>query len=261
MKFFLSEFWFFGLKQIRACIFAGSFFVVLFLSKYLNLGALPRYDFLLISALFLQILLLIFKFESLKELCAICLFHVIGLGLEIFKTSPSISSWSYPEFSYLKIYSVPLYSGFMYAAVGSYIIQAWRIFHLRTDNMPRSYISFALCVAIYANFFTHHFIGYDFRYVLLALVALIYAKSKIYFTPRKREYCMPLLLSFALIGFFIWVAENIATFFGAWVYPNQAKIWHIVGFGKISSWILLCIISFIIVAVLKRIEQKMQNLA
>ena len=258
MKFFLSEFWFFGLKQVRACIFAGSFFALLFVSKYLNLGALPRYDFLLISALILQILLLVLKFESLKELCAICLFHAIGLGLEIFKTSPSIGSWSYPEFSYFKIASVPLYSGFMYAAVGSYIIQAWRIFDLRVQNMPRSYISFVLCAAIYANFFTHHFIAYDFRYALLGLVVAVYARSWVCFTPRARQYRMPLLLSFALIGFFIWIAENIATFFGAWVYPNQAKIWHIVGFGKISSWILLCIISFIIVAVLKRIEEKIK---
>ena len=64
---------------------------------------------------------------------------------------------------------------------------------------------------------------------------------------------MPLVLSFVLIGFFIWIAENIATYFGAWVYPNQAKQWAIVGPAKISSWMLLVIISFIIVAALKEI--------
>ncbi|MDA3076064.1 DUF817 domain-containing protein [Campylobacter sp. JMF_04 NA10] len=256
MKFFIAEFWAFGLKQIRACIFAGSFFVLLFASKHLNLGFIARYDFLLISALVLQILLVAFKFESLRELCAICLFHAIGLALEIFKTHPAIGSWSYPEAGIFKIYGVPLYSGFMYAAVGSYMIQAWRILHLRLAHMPRSYASFALCALIYANFFTHHFIGYDFRYVLLIAVCALYFRAKVYFRPRQREYQMPLLLAFCLIGFFIWVAENIATFFGAWVYPNQAKSWQIVGFGKISSWILLCIISFIIVAILKRIEGK-----
>ena len=139
------------------------------------------------------------------------------------------------------------------------MIQAWRILHLRLENMPRSYASFALCVLIYANFFTHHFIGYDLRYILLGAVALCFARAKVYFTPRQKEYQMPLLLAFSLIGFFIWVAENIATFFGAWVYPNQAKIWHIVGFGKISSWVLLCIISFVIVALLKRFEKKIEN--
>ena len=34
---------------------------------------------------------------------------------------------------------------------------------------------------------------------------------------------MPLVLSFVLIGFFIWIAENIATFFSAWEYPNQSE--------------------------------------
>jgi uncharacterized membrane protein YoaT (DUF817 family) len=69
---------------------------------------------------------------------------------------------------------------------------------------------------------------------------------------------MPLVLSFTLIGFFIWVAENIATFFGAWVYPHQARRWAIVGPNKISSWMLLVIISFIIVAALKELFPKPQ---
>jgi uncharacterized membrane protein YoaT (DUF817 family) len=71
---------------------------------------------------------------------------------------------------------------------------------------------------------------------------------------------MPLALAFLLIGFFIWVAENIATYFGAWVYPHQAQQWAIVGPTKISSWMLLVIISFIIVASLKQIFPKQQRI-
>ena len=67
---------------------------------------------------------------------------------------------------------------------------------------------------------------------------------------------MPLSLSFVLIGFFIWVAENIATFFGAWQYPNQAEAWSLVHFGKVSSWLLLVIVSFLIVATLKQVKGK-----
>jgi hypothetical protein len=52
------------------------------------------------------------------------------------------------------------------------------------------------------------------------------------------------------------VAENIATFFGAWQYPHQKRQWAIVGPTKISSWMLLVIISFIIVAALKEIFPK-----
>ena len=49
------------------------------------------------------------------------------------------------------------------------------------------------------------------------------------------------------------MAENIATFFGAWVYPHQEQQWAIVGPNKISSWMLLVIISVIIVAALKQV--------
>ncbi|MNJ46942.1 hypothetical protein D3C77_420850 [compost metagenome] len=65
---------------------------------------------------------------------------------------------------------------------------------------------------------------------------------------------MPLLLSFLLIGFFIWVAENVTTFLGAWKYPNQEETWHLVHIGKISSWFLLVVISVIIVAQLKHVK-------
>ena len=57
---------------------------------------------------------------------------------------------------------------------------------------------------------------------------------------------MPVPLTFALIAFFIWIAENISTYLGAWQYPDQAHAWHIVSGGKITSWFLLVIISFII---------------
>ena len=64
---------------------------------------------------------------------------------------------------------------------------------------------------------------------------------------------MPVVLAFLLIGFFIWIAENIATFWGAWAYPNQIHKWSVVHPAKISSWTLLVIISFIIVAALKQV--------
>ena len=101
------------------------------------------------------------------------------------------------------------------------------------------------------KFFTHHYI-YDFCWVLCAAIVLVYRKTFVHFTPYKREFRMPLVLAFCLIGFFIWIAENLATFFGAWQYPNQAAQWNIVLYGKISSWVLLVIISFIIVAVFKQ---------
>nr|WP_267897385.1 DUF817 family protein [Peribacillus glennii] len=54
----------------------------------------------------------------------------------------------------------------------------------------------------------------------------------------------------------IWVAENIATFFGAGEYPNQQGGWHLVHISKISSWLLLVIVSFLAVAILKHVKNK-----
>jgi uncharacterized membrane protein YoaT (DUF817 family) len=237
-------------REARSCIFAGSFFVVLALSQHLPLGPIPRYDFLFLAALLMQVVLVATRFETLDELKTLCLFHALGFCLEVFKTHPSVGSWSYPEPGYVKLFGVPLYSGFMYAAVASYMVQAWRQLELEPTNYPSKWLTLLLAFGIYVNFFTHHFVD-DVRWFLTALLILLFRKTKIRFTPWRRRLWLPLPLGFALIGFFVWVAENIATFFGAWAYPHQHQGWHLVGFDKISSWGLLVVITFVIVADLK----------
>ena len=148
----------------------------------------------------------------------------------------------------------------MYAAVASYLMQAWRLLDVRTSGFPPYWAAIALSAAIYGNFFTNHFVT-DVRWPLAAGVLALFWRTRVHFTVITVEHSMPLPLSFALIGFFIWIAENIATFFGAWGYPNQALRWAIVGPNKISSWTLLVIISFIIVAALKQIFPKRQPAA
>jgi uncharacterized membrane protein YoaT (DUF817 family) len=249
-----SELFSFTQKQLQACIFAGSFFILLAASKYLPLFGMPRYDFLLVAAILLQIMLLISNLETLDELKTICVFHVLGLSLEVFKTHPAIASWSYPEFAYSKLLGAPLYAGFMHAAVASYVVQAWRLFNLKLEHYPRYALSLPIASMIYLNFFSHHFIG-DFRWWLCAMLIFVFRRTRVCFTPRDRQFQMPLLGSFLLIGFFIWIAENISTFFGAWVYPNQGSVWQHVHIGKISSWSLLVVITIIIVADLKHIKQ------
>jgi uncharacterized membrane protein YoaT (DUF817 family) len=250
----LYEFWIFGVKEARACAFAGTFLGILLVSRYLPLGDLPRYDFILIGALVIQVALLALRIETFAEAAVLAVFHLLGLGLELFKTHPSIGSWSYPEEAWTKFYGVPLYSGFMYAAVASYMCQAWRIMRLRLTGYPPHALSIALSVAIYANFFTHHFIG-DYRWWLMGAVLLVFARTRVHFTVVEKERTMPLVVSFLLIGFFVWVAENLATLFGAWVYPNQQKAWALVSTSKISSWALLVIVTFIIVADLKHVRE------
>lgn len=253
MRAAAGEFLVFGLKEARACIFAGTFLALLLVSKQLPLGPVPRYDFLFLSAVLLQFVLLATRIETLDEVLVLCAFHAVGMGLELFKTNPAIGSWSYPEPAFFKLGTVPLYSGFMYASVASYMCQAWRIFQLKLTQYPSYWLSAPLGAAIYANFFTHHF-GPDLRWWLIGTVFLVFGRTTVHFTvttPRRR---MPIVLSFALIGFFIWIAENIATFFGAWVYPQQTHAWQPVDWRIMSSWFLLTIISFILVADLKHVR-------
>lgn len=253
--FALKEFIAFGIKEARASLFAGSFLFLLFASNYIQIPGVHRYDFLFVAAIAIQILMIVFKLESKDEAKTIFLFHIIGLVLEIYKTSAMVGSWSYPEPGILKIMNVPLYSGFMYAAVGSYIAHAWKVLKLRLVGHPPYWLSLILCFLIYLNFFTNHFI-YDYRVFLLALIFFMYFKTWIYFTPRQTEYRMPLALGFALIAFFVWIAENIGTIVGAWQYPHQVHAWEVVSLHKITSWFLMVIICFIVVAYLKHFKEE-----
>lgn len=248
------EFMVFGIQQARACVFAGSFFILLFLSNYLPLFGLARYDFLFLSAILIQVVLYLLKLETLNEIKVIFLFHIIGFVLELYKTSAAIGSWSYPEEAFFKIATVPLFSGFMYAAVGSYMSLSWKYMKLSLSRAPSYTLSIALSILIYLNFFTHHVLP-DFRYILMLLVLILFFHTRVYFTVLRKRRWMYMNVAFFLIAFFIWIAENISTYFGAWKYPDQIHAWTLVSVGKISSWSLLVIISFIIVAYLKHYRQ------
>lgn len=242
----------FGFEQAKSCLFPVVIFLALAITKVVEAPFISRYDAILLICLLTQILMIAFKYESLDEVKVICVFHLIGLALELYKVH--MGSWSYPEEAVTKWFGVPLYSGFMYASVASYMCQAWRRLRLKLTNWPPTWSVFVLSTAIYFNFYTDHFI-YDFRWILKIATLLIFYRTFVYFTVNHRTYAMPLPLSFALIGFFIWVAENIATFFAAWQYPNQHRQWEMVHLGKVSSWLLLVIVSFLIVALLKHIKE------
>jgi len=243
----------FGWQQALSCIFPVVIFASLALTKLVPLPWLPRYDWLLLICLAMQVWMVRSGLETRDELKVITVFHLIGLALELFKVH--MGSWSYPEEGWTKVGGVPLYSGFMYASVASYMCQAWRRLKLGLVNWPTLWIVTPLAAAIYLNFFTHHF-WIDIRWWLAGLVLIVFWRTSITFAVGERRYRMPLALSFVLIGFFIWVAENVATFFSAWQYPNQSDVWRIVHLGKISSWLLLVIVSFLIVAALKQVKEQ-----
>lgn len=249
------EFLYFGIKEARACLFVGLFMVAMLAMPRAGLLGIPRYDLLLVVAVGLQLWMVWARLETWDELKAVCLFHVVGFALEAFKVSSSIQSWSYPDFAYTKIFGVPLFSGFMYATIGSYMIQSWRLLDLRVRHHPPYWMAATIAILIYANFFTHHYIG-DYRWYLAACALGLYSRTVVIFRPIDRDRKMPLLLAFVLIGFFIWLAENIGTFWGVWRYPNQLGAWSVVHLSKWSSWSLLVIMTFTIVASLKHIKEK-----
>ncbi|GKV99275.1 DUF817 domain-containing protein [Pectobacterium brasiliense] len=251
---FLIEFLYFGVKEARACLFVGLFFLAVFSVPKAGWFSIPRYDLLLIFAILIQGWMVASKLETWDELKAVTLFHLVGFALEVFKTSSGIRSWSYPDFAYTKVLGVPLFAGFMYASVGSYIIQSWRLFDLKIRHHPPYWLATLVALLIYANFFTHHYIG-DYRWYIAALAVGLYARTTVIFTPYDRERRMPLSLAFILIGFFIWLAENISTFFSIWSYPEQLGAWSMVHVGKWSSWALLVIMTFTIVIYLKDIKK------
>ena len=248
-RLWLYEFLLFGFKQGWACLFGG-LMLALLVGTHLFYPAgtpLARYDFLTLSAVAIQIAMLAFRLESVAEAKVILAFHVVGTIMELFKTSAG--SWVYPEAGVLHIGAVPLFSGFMYAAVGSYIARVWRIFRFRYTNYPPRWTTVALAIAIYVNFFAHHWLP-DIRLALFAVIALLFRRTRIYFTPFRAERWMPLLLGWFLVALFIWAAENLGTFAHAWTYPSQRDGWRMVGPAKLGAWYLLMIVSFVLVSLL-----------
>jgi uncharacterized membrane protein YoaT (DUF817 family) len=243
----LWEFFLFVFKQGWACLFGAIILSLLLLTRefWPDRAALARYDFLFLAALGAQIVLLVTRMESVREAKVILVFHVVATCMELFKTS--VGSWTYPEHNLIRIGHVPLFSGFMYASVGSYLARVTRIVDMRYTHYPPRWVTVVLAILIYVNFFTHHFLP-DIREFLFAALALAYGRTWVYYRPYRKYRRMPLLLGFCLVAFFIWGAENIGTFATVWVYPHQQHGWQMVGFGKFGAWLLLMVISFILVS-------------
>lgn len=253
MKSFVREFIYFGIKQAYACLFGGVFLFCIIATKLLWQPSweLARYDFLFFAAIVIQVLFVALKLESWKEVKIIFLFHIVGTVMEIFKTH--VGSWHYPEENLLRIGGVPLFSGFMYSAVGSYIARVWRIFDFRFSHYPPKWMTVLLSALVYINFFLHHY-WYDIRYGLFAFCALIYGRTLVDYKPMHEHRRMPLLLGFVLVAFFIWVAENIGTLSSTWRYASQNSMWDVVPLAKMGSWFLLMIISFVMVSLLHKVK-------
>ncbi len=253
---FAYEFVRFGVKQAWACLFGGAM-VALIIGTHLwypRGAVLARYDFLFLMALAIQAGMLFFKLETFDEAKVIFIYHVVGTLMEVFKTG--VGSWIYPEPSIFHIAGVPLFSGFMYASIGSYIARSWRLFDIRFTQHPPLWSVYFLALAIYVNFYAHHYMP-DLRIVLFAAMALLFGRTWIYYRIHHAYRRMPFPLGLFLVAFFIWIAENVGTGTKTWLYPHQLAQW--VSLGKLGSWYLLLLISYALVAVVNRPQELEQH--
>ncbi|WP_412169157.1 DUF817 domain-containing protein [Curtobacterium flaccumfaciens pv. flaccumfaciens] len=243
VRVFVTEFLVFGAKQAWACAF-GALLLATMAVVHLTVPAAMRNDVLTIAAVLLQVGMLVFGLETVRELRVVLLFHVVGTVMEVFKTH--MGSWTYEPGGLFVVAGVPLFSGFMYGAVGSYMVRVYRLFDLRFDRYPRQWLLAGVAGGIYLNFFGHHFVA-DARYVLLALVLLLFARTTMHVRIHRATLRMPVLVAMGLVAVFIWAAENVATWAGAWSYPAQLAAWQPVAPTKIVAWFLLMTISVALV--------------
>lgn len=247
----LYEFLRFGVKQGWACLFGGALCGLLILTHLAYPAGAPiaRYDVLTLAAVVIQAAMLAFRLETWGEAKVILVFHAVGTAMELYKTQ--MGSWVYPEPNLLRLGGVPLFTGFLYASVGSYLARVWRLFDFRFTRHPPLWALVILSLAIYINFFTQHVV-IDLRLGLFAAAAALFGPAVIHFKVWRVHRRMPLLLGLLLVTVFIWFAENIGTATRGWIYPHQAAGWAAVSPQKFGSWFLLMIISYTLVALASR---------
>lgn len=251
-------------KQAWACLFGISILLAVIITKaiWADDWAIARYDALVVFAVLMQAAMLLFKLETWAEAKVILLFHITGTSMEFFKVSAG--SWSYPEAGILMVMGVPLFSGFMYASVGSYIARVIRVFDIRFTPYPPFWMTAVLAVAIYVNFFAHHFVP-DIRYVLFAATVLLFGRTMVRLPdlprgegqnpknhlPRGEGFGVPLPLAALAVSFALWLAENVGTLTGTWTYAGYADFdWT--SLHKMGSWYLLIYVAFVTVTIVIR---------
>lgn len=250
LPFAVAELVMFVLKQGWACLFGSLLLAAILLTKAIWQPDWPvhRYDALFLFAIATQIIFLWRKLETWEEARVILLFHLTGTAMEWFKVHAG--SWTYPEPGIFKLMGVPLFSGFMYAAVGSYMARVIRVFDMAFAPYPRFPLTVLLAAAIYVNFFAHHFLP-DIRLALFLATVALYGRTRIWFRIHDRHWWMPLPVAALLSALALWVAENVGTATGTWIYSGQLP-GQMVSLAKLGSWYLLLYVAFVTVTLVTR---------
>lgn len=239
-------------RLISAALFGILLLLMFALTSFMDersYAGLYRYDYLFLGAVLIQGIMLYFKLESFSEVKVIALFHVMAMCMELVLTAPHIGSWQYPESAVLKLQTVPLFAGFMYSAVGSFFVRAIRLFKVSFNYLPSLSAMSCLAILAFINFMSKFFVP-DIRSVLFFWSIFIFWRTKVVLYLQAQKYQLPLLFLLVCFACVVWVAENISTFYDIWVYPNQADGWRLVWLGKIGSWYLLLLLSFVSILLL-----------
>ncbi|MCP4805863.1 MAG: DUF817 domain-containing protein [Proteobacteria bacterium] len=235
-----------------ASLFPGFVLGALAVSQALSVPGLPRYDALLVAMLAFQVGLLVTRVETPLEFGTIFGFHLMGVTLEMWKVAHG--GWAYPEDAFSKVLDVPLYSGFMYASIGSFIFALGRHLDVRIAGWSRWAVP--LGVFAYVNFWTNVWLP-DLKPLICVLALAVFWRTRLYVMDRK----VPILFVFPVLGVAVWMAENWGTLFGSWEYPRQLDGWTWVPEDKLGSWTVLCMVSAVIVArLLPSVQPSIQEL-
>jgi uncharacterized membrane protein YoaT (DUF817 family) len=185
----VAELVLFALKQGWAVLFGCLLLLAVIFTNAIwdDSWRIARYDSLFAFAVLVQVAMLLFRLETWREAKIIALFHITGTAMEFFKVSAG--SWAYPEDAVFMILGVPLFSGFMYASVGSFIARLIRIFDMRFTPYPPIWMTVVLAIAIYVNFFAHHFLP-DIRIVLFAATVWMFGRTRIEITVGRSIGCL-----------------------------------------------------------------------
>ena len=85
----------------------------------------------------------------------------------------------------------------------------------------------------------------------MAATVILFARTRVWFTVQDRPLWMPLPLAAFLTSIFLWIAENVGTNTGTWLYAGQDSF-DMVSLAKMGSWYLLLYVSFVTVTVVFR---------
>lgn len=79
-----GDFLVFGIKQAWAALFGGLLLAAIIVTEIISLPGLARYDWLFLIAIVIHVFMLIARLEKPQEVITIVLFHLVGLGMELF---------------------------------------------------------------------------------------------------------------------------------------------------------------------------------